>query len=68
MIRLLKYYFVKVKPTKLIKTKVGKETFVREIIVMDKTHPTLVISIWDEELSKKADQWTPKKTSIINTL
>lgn len=50
-------------PIKLIKTKNGKEIFLREIIVMDKTHPTLIVKIWDEEMSEKATQWITKKTS-----
>lgn len=49
--------------TKIIKTKIGKETFLKEIVVMDETHPTLIVSIWDKELSEMATQWTPKKTS-----
>lgn len=59
----LKYYICKVKPTKLIKTKLGKEAFLKEIIVMDKTHPTLVIRIWDKDISERAACWIPKKTS-----
>jgi len=53
-------------PTKLITTKNGKKTFLREIIVMDKTHPTLIVKIWDKELMEKSDQWTPKETSKQN--
>jgi len=30
---------------------------------MDKTYPTLVVRIWDKELSERASQWIPKKTS-----
>jgi len=30
---------------------------------MDKTYPTLVVRIWDKELSERAAQWIPKKTS-----
>jgi len=52
-----------VKPTKLIKTKIGNVSFLKEIIVMDKTHPTLTIQIWDNEVSERAEQWIPKKTS-----
>lgn len=47
----------------MIKTKAGKEAFLKEIIVMDKTHPTLAVRIWDKELSERAAQWIPKKTS-----
>jgi len=50
-------------PMKLITTKNGKKTFLREIIVMDKTHPTLIVRIWDKELMEKSNQWTPKETS-----
>ncbi|XP_029343746.1 meiosis-specific with OB domain-containing protein [Acyrthosiphon pisum] len=53
-----------VKLTKLIKTKIGKEAFLKEIIVMDKTNPTLVVRIWDKELSERAAQWIPKKTIL----
>ncbi|KAF0748429.1 meiosis-specific with OB domain-containing protein, partial [Aphis craccivora] len=53
-----------VKSTKLIKTKAGKEVFLKEIIVMDKTHPTLAVRIWDKELSERAAQWIPKKTIL----
>lgn len=55
--------FVQVKSTKIIKTKIGKESFLKEIVVMDETHPKLVVKIWDKELSEIATQWTPKKTS-----
>lgn len=51
------------KSTKLVKTKIGKEVFLKEIIVMDKTYPTLLVRIWDKELSERATQWIPKKTS-----
>lgn len=54
---------IKVKSTKLIKTKIGKEAVLKEIIVMDKTYPTLIVSIWDRELSERAAHWIPKKTS-----
>jgi len=47
----------------LIKTKIGKKAFLKEIIVMDKTCPTLLVRIWDRELSERAAQWKPKKTS-----
>jgi hypothetical protein len=47
----------------LIKTKIGREVFLKEIIVMDKTYPTLDVRIWDRELSERAAQWIPKKTS-----
>ncbi|XP_060856651.1 protein hold'em-like [Metopolophium dirhodum] len=53
-----------VKFTKLIKTKIGKKAFLKEIIVMDKTYPTLVVRIWDKELSERAAQWLPKKTIL----
>lgn len=50
-------------PTKFIKTKIGKESSLKEIIVMDKTHPTLNVKIWNTELIEKSAQWIPKKTS-----
>lgn len=55
----------KIKVTKIIKTKVGTEVFLKEIIVMDKTHPTLTVRIWDNELVIRTAQWIPKKTSIF---
>lgn len=50
-------------PTKFIKTKIGKESCLKEIIVMDKTHPTLNIKIWNKELVEKSIRWIPKNTS-----
>ncbi|VVC34548.1 Nucleic acid-binding, OB-fold [Cinara cedri] len=53
-----------VKSTQLIKTKFGKETFLKEIIVLDKTHPTLFIKIWNNELIERATHWIPRKTVL----
>lgn len=57
---------VKVKQTKLIKTKTGKETCLKEIIVIDQTHSTLIIRMWDKAVIERAVHWVPKKTSKLN--
>ncbi|XP_050438704.1 meiosis-specific with OB domain-containing protein [Adelges cooleyi] len=50
---------------KCIKSKTGVECNLREITVMDKTHSSLILLIWNDELVKSASQWIPRETILF---
>ncbi|XP_050530368.1 meiosis-specific with OB domain-containing protein isoform X2 [Daktulosphaira vitifoliae] len=51
--------------TKHIKTKTSVDCILREITVMDKTHSSLILLIWNKEVVYKSYSWIPRQTILL---
>ncbi|XP_055692984.1 protein hold'em [Lutzomyia longipalpis] len=53
-----------IRPLREIKTRMGKITHCREIIVMDRTFPGMLLTFWGKDDNERIDQWKPLETCL----
>ncbi|XP_059608146.1 protein hold'em [Phlebotomus argentipes] len=54
-----------IRPAREVKTRFGKITQCREIIVADKTFPGMLLTFWGKCCDERIDSWKPLKTSLM---